>query len=530
MKFGDKLIELRKKKGWSQEELAEKLGVSRQSVSKWESNNTYPETDKIIQIANLFECSMDDLINDKVTDVESSLRKNKDTASYVWDSFMEFIQNTINMCSKMSFKDGLKLVVEFVILGLILNIIGSIICGTVSTLIANIFTFLSPEIVSGIRGFLQGITHLIWAVVAIIVLIHVFKLRYLNDYEKEVEQEKEEKIQNQPEENKEEAIKEVKKMEKDEKPFEFLGVLSKIVIFFFKFIAAWIIFSTGCAAIGIVIADVIVASLIPAHTIFLWIALLLLAGILIASQIIALLAHFIFNKKVNVILHIILFIFSIILSGVSIGMITVSLKDFEFVEYNKLQNLTEEKLELTYEDGLVIGSNGFGLSNKFKYVIDNELEDNKIVVSKKIDNEYFKLKKYNTEEDMLPVVIIQEDMNTNWKNYYNLFVNNLKQNKIISFNITSEEPVVVRANQATVEKLIKNVKLLYLVTEEQKDNVINITTHDERVYFRNGLHGEYDALNDAIEYNAEDYSCVRQIEKTKYGERIIYNCNYLEEE
>ena len=53
MKFGDKLIQLRKKKNLSQEELAEKLGVSRQSVSKWESNNTYPETDKIVQICNI---------------------------------------------------------------------------------------------------------------------------------------------------------------------------------------------------------------------------------------------------------------------------------------------------------------------------------------------------------------------------------------------------------------------------------------------------------------------------------------------
>ena len=77
MKFGDKLIALRKKKGLSQEELAEKLGVSRQSVSKWESNNTYPETDKIVQICNIFECTMDDLINDNITDVESIERKNK---------------------------------------------------------------------------------------------------------------------------------------------------------------------------------------------------------------------------------------------------------------------------------------------------------------------------------------------------------------------------------------------------------------------------------------------------------------------
>ena len=75
MKFGDKLIALRKKKGLSQEELAEKLSVSRQSVSKWESNNTYPETDKIVQICNIFECTMDDLINDNITDIESIERK-----------------------------------------------------------------------------------------------------------------------------------------------------------------------------------------------------------------------------------------------------------------------------------------------------------------------------------------------------------------------------------------------------------------------------------------------------------------------
>lgn len=55
MRFGDKLIKLRKKNGLSQEDLANKLNVSRQSVSKWESNNTYPETDKIVQICNIID-------------------------------------------------------------------------------------------------------------------------------------------------------------------------------------------------------------------------------------------------------------------------------------------------------------------------------------------------------------------------------------------------------------------------------------------------------------------------------------------
>ena len=128
MKFGDKLLELRKKNGLSQEELAEKLGVSRQSVSKWESNQTYPETDKIIQIANLFDCSMDDLINDKITDVDFTLRSNKNNINNIWNSLLDFISDTVNMFSNMSFVDGFKCVIELIILSFLLTILGHIIC------------------------------------------------------------------------------------------------------------------------------------------------------------------------------------------------------------------------------------------------------------------------------------------------------------------------------------------------------------------------------------------------------------------
>ena len=145
MKFGDKLYKKKKKNGYSQEELADKLGVSRQSVSKWESNSTYPETDKIIQIANLFDCSMDDLINDKVVDVESSLRKNKNTTKNIWDSFLTFITDTVTMFSKMSFSQGFKCIIEIIILSFLLGILGNIMCGIASSVISNIFMFLGRE-------------------------------------------------------------------------------------------------------------------------------------------------------------------------------------------------------------------------------------------------------------------------------------------------------------------------------------------------------------------------------------------------
>ncbi len=66
MIFADKLISLRKKNGWSQEELAEKLGVSRQAVSKWESAQTVPDLDKILLMARLFGVSTDYLLKDEI--------------------------------------------------------------------------------------------------------------------------------------------------------------------------------------------------------------------------------------------------------------------------------------------------------------------------------------------------------------------------------------------------------------------------------------------------------------------------------
>ena len=66
MILADKIIENRKKNGWSQEELAEKLGVSRQSVSKWEGAQSMPDMKKILQLAEIFDVSTDYLLRDEI--------------------------------------------------------------------------------------------------------------------------------------------------------------------------------------------------------------------------------------------------------------------------------------------------------------------------------------------------------------------------------------------------------------------------------------------------------------------------------
>lgn len=71
MKFGDNLRNLRKSKKLSQEKLAEKVGVSRQSISKWECGESYPEMDNILTLCNIFHCKLNDLVHESITDFNS---------------------------------------------------------------------------------------------------------------------------------------------------------------------------------------------------------------------------------------------------------------------------------------------------------------------------------------------------------------------------------------------------------------------------------------------------------------------------
>ena len=74
MQFKDKLQKLRKEKGLSQETLADMLGISRQAVSKWESGQAYPETDKLIAISEIFGTTLDSLLKDG--DPQSDINNN----------------------------------------------------------------------------------------------------------------------------------------------------------------------------------------------------------------------------------------------------------------------------------------------------------------------------------------------------------------------------------------------------------------------------------------------------------------------
>ena len=71
MKFGDNLKLIRKRKNMSQEDLADKVNVSRQSVSKWENGEAYPEMNNILELCKIFNCKINDLVHVDMSDIDS---------------------------------------------------------------------------------------------------------------------------------------------------------------------------------------------------------------------------------------------------------------------------------------------------------------------------------------------------------------------------------------------------------------------------------------------------------------------------
>ncbi len=532
MKFGDKLIQLRKKNGLSQEELAEKLGVSRQSVSKWESNNTYPETDKIVQICNIFDCSMDDLINDKV-DLDQTYRKNKNALNEGMDSFLEFTTKTVKMFSNMSFSEGFKCILKLVLYTLVLLLVGQIITKSLATIIANIFSFLTPHAISNIREGLKAILYGVWFIGTFVVIIHTFKIQYLDKYHHEETQEVKEDNQNKKENKNSNSKEEVVEVKSSENSYSFIKGLSKFFILCIKFVVVLFLLGVVATTVSFTIGTVISLSLIAINKIFVGSSLALIGGTTISILLLSIGIHFLFDKKINFPVHIIIFLVSLLLCGVGVGVSVLSMKDFQIIDEPITTDLEEKTITTDYIDDLVI-INASGRSDQYKYVIDNNIGENQIEIHKMVYSKTETISSYINQNDRMNLLHVYSDFNGNVRNLFHTFVEDLKKSQIRSnygTTFDSGEVLIIKANEETIQKLLENTKKLYLISIEDNGEEKIVTIHDDKVYFPYGIHGYYDARYDQLFLeDEEDYNCIRSISITDWGEKIIFSCKYNEED
>ena len=104
MTIGEKITKLRQALGFSQEQLAEKLSVSRQSVSKWEMDQALPQIDKVLQLCELFEITTDELLQDKIAIKAMNESKKQGLKYFGTDGFRG--EANVNLTSLQAYKVG----------------------------------------------------------------------------------------------------------------------------------------------------------------------------------------------------------------------------------------------------------------------------------------------------------------------------------------------------------------------------------------------------------------------------------------
>lgn len=122
MILADKIINLRKRAGWSQEELAEKMGVSRQSISKWEGAQSVPDMNRILRLSEIFCVSTDYLLRDDMEDLQPSVISDTEQ---IKDNKGETLSN-VSLETANAYLDYCKRSSFFIALGVMLCILSPV--------------------------------------------------------------------------------------------------------------------------------------------------------------------------------------------------------------------------------------------------------------------------------------------------------------------------------------------------------------------------------------------------------------------
>lgn len=376
MKFCDKLARQRKNNNLSQEQLADRLGVSRQAVSKWELGASYPDMEKIIQLTKILNCTLEDLLDDGT--INSNTQTTKINLNNCMQEMLSFITKTYNMFCSMTLKEKLKCLFEMFILGLILLIVFSVATAIINELILG-WMWTIPKIGETLIGILNNLIIIIFIALALIIFIHIFKIRYL-DYFITIED------SNSTDKTIEEPVDEkgYKKYKYEEKQKEkiiirdpkhsimnFSKFLMKIVILILKFFALIFIVPMICIFIFLIILTVISLYHTIYATLFLFIGLSVAGGVLISYIIIEVLYNFIVNRETNFKKVFIIFITSFIMIGLFSGMSFVSIMNYDY--QSDLSDLNKNTLTKYIE----IGEKTFLLNHvNTEYIVDNNVTDN----------------------------------------------------------------------------------------------------------------------------------------------------------
>ena len=448
MKFGENLQKLRKEKGISQEQLAEQLGVTRQSVSKWESGASYPEMDKIVALCNIFHCDMNVLINKDITEE----RERKDATGIVKNLFQSaanYVKKTIYLFEHKSFKDIVKLLAQVII------IICVILCFSIpfmllKEIVISLFYTGNNWFSMFFSKFWEFIFNAGYAVLAIATFLYIFKIKFLDGEEvveiieeEEVPSKEEKDTGKQPEQK--QKVKVVKVKSND---FSLLDLLSKAITICLKGI--FLLFLIPIV-IGTIFAIVVFVLLIAVmfQGVFLFGPILLLIGIIVFSiVIIEVILNFIFNLKFSKRRIIITIISSVVVSSIGIG-----LSIWYFLNLNVIDDVPKG-FKLETEEKVYTMSDDFSI-HYYDYYYTDFVEDDSLQDQVRVKIEFYPNINHVQLEEVNDAVFLDfyEVNSISLKKITNCIINDLKNGEVHNYNELGRVKMTVTSSKENLEKI-----------------------------------------------------------------------------
>lgn len=445
MRFCDKLPKLRKENNLSQEQLADRLGVSRQAVSKWELGHSYPDMDKMIQMCNILNCTLDDLMDDGTIGNSSN---NKFNINNYFQDILKFITRTYNMFCSMKWKEKLKCLTELIFIFFLLLFFGAMIRIVIDDFLFDLLLKI-PTVGELFKSLLDSIFTVILVIIGLIIFLHLFKIRYLDYYITVEDSTIKDKIIETPI-DKDDGIKYVEKAKekiiiRDPKHsnFSFLNFFLKIIVLAMKCFSFFI-------GLFIILVFIFLAILLSMSVynylhgvIFIYCSIAFLGGLAFCYCLIEILYNFICSRKQNFRRIFIIFIISLLLVGFGSGLVVSTYLSFDYVGQLPESDYVVDKEKLVIKDDFRIISYG----NNITYVIDNTVNDVNLSIKhlKNID--------YYIHHDDDNNYFIYEDFNM--FNAYKTLINSLKNSQSYDYGKISFMEIVVTVNENTYNRLIK---------------------------------------------------------------------------
>ena len=454
MKLSEKLQKIRKENNITQEGLADRLNVSRQAVSKWESGTAYPDTEKLIQISKIFNVSLDELINDNGDKI-----KNNDTKKIVFmdiiNDMLDFISKSVNMFWSMKFTEKIKCLFEMIVLVLIIIGIAMISTSIVVDLIRRILMFMPDELLYSVCSLFETLLFFVWLVLGIMIVVKIFKTRYLDYYVFVTDDSVSEKTIEEPIKELKEK-KEYKIVIRDPKDssLNMVKKIGKVFSFLTKCFCFLILIPVVLCFVLSIVLFVYSIFYIFNGLFFNGISIAIGGLILFVYLIIEFIYNLLFNREHVVNRIFAMFIISMSLIGIGIGFSFTSLSNFSYEE-NVINDTNIHEIEMS--DDLVITSMMYNMSDN-DIIIDDSLDNIKLEVTSYGYNEayIYSYNEYNYDgykRELFEIVDI--NVYYNEMEMYKEVIENLKNKMIVNYDMPYGVKMYVSSDNLT--KLRENI-------------------------------------------------------------------------